>query len=106
MNKGVFFGCIAFLLLLVVGCSTLRVNNDLIVDRVRSAVENNLAAKGYAKVDSASADFVVSWLGGIDKKLQVESIDHFYSPYRVWSIGQRPILERYQRCTNNHCQRV
>ncbi len=125
MNKRVFFGCILFLLLLVGGCSTLRVssdfnptydftrlktyawlddgkavssdarvNNDLIVERVRSAVESSLAAKGYVKTDAASADFVVSWLGAIDKKLQVESIDHFYSPYGYGALARDPYWNR------------
>ncbi len=121
MNKRVSFGCVFFLLLFVVGCSTIRVstdfnptydftklrtyawldndkavssdarvNNDLIVDRVRRAVENSLAAKGYTKIDAASADFVVSWFGAIDTKLQVDSIDHFYSPYGYGALVRDP----------------
>ena len=58
-----------------------RINNDLIVSRVRAAVEKNLEDRGLVKTDKASADMVVSWFGAIDTKLQVESIDHFYSPY-------------------------
>jgi Domain of unknown function (DUF4136) len=70
--------------------SDARINNDLIVDRVRAAVEKTLAAKGYVKTESASADFMVSWLGAIDKKLQVESIDHFYSPYGYGALARDP----------------
>ena len=69
-----------------------RINNDLIVDRVRSAVEKNLAAKGYVKGDESSADFVVSWLGAIKKKLLVDSIDHFYSPYGYGALGRDPFM--------------
>lgn len=58
-----------------------RLNNDLIIDRVRSSVETNLARRGFVKTNDPSADFQVSWHGAISKKLQVESIDHFYSPY-------------------------
>ncbi len=58
-----------------------RVNNDLIVSRVRAAVEKNLEDRGLVKTDKVSADMLVSWFGAIDTKLQVESIDHFYSPY-------------------------
>lgn len=58
-----------------------RINNDLISGRVRSAVEENLAIRGFVKTESSSADFRVSWHGTITKKLQVETIDHFYSPY-------------------------
>lgn len=70
--------------------SDARINNDLIVERVRAAVERTLAAKGYVKTESASADFKVSWLGAIDKKLQMESIDHFYSPYGYGALARDP----------------
>ncbi len=79
-----------------------RVNNDLIVDRVRKAVERTLAAKGYVQVGSASADFTVSWFGAIDKKLQIDTIDSFYSPYgygalyrdSFWGGGMRTTTTR------------
>ncbi len=58
-----------------------RVNNDLMVNAVRVAVEENLAKRGFVKGNMASADFVVSWLGAIDTKLQNDTIDHFYSSY-------------------------
>lgn len=67
-----------------------RINNDLIIDRVRTAVENTLVAKGYVKTEAASADFMVSWLGAIDKTLQVETIDHFYSPYGYGALARDP----------------
>ncbi|MEN8200221.1 MAG: DUF4136 domain-containing protein [Thermodesulfobacteriota bacterium] len=67
-----------------------RINNDLVIDRVRSAVEWTLAAKGYVKSDAASADFRMSWLGVIDKKLQLDTIEHFYSPYGYGSLYRDP----------------
>ncbi len=75
-----------------ISSSDARVNNALIVDRVRKAVEQTLATRGYVKTDSASADFIVSWLGAIDKKLQVDTIDHFYSPYGYGSLYRAPAL--------------
>lgn len=71
------------------GCDT-RINNDLVIDRVRAAVEKTLAAKGYVKTSTASPDFMVSWHGAIDKKLQMESIDHFYSPYGYGALSRDP----------------
>lgn len=68
----------------------IRINNDLVIDRVRAAVERNLAAKGYVKSDGASADFMVSWLGAIKRKLQYDTIDHFYSPYGYGALGRDP----------------
>lgn len=69
-----------------------RINNDLIIDRVRSAVEANLAARGFVKVNNQSTDFQVSWHGGIEKKLQVDTIDHFYSPYGYGAMYRDPFL--------------
>ncbi|MBU0962103.1 MAG: DUF4136 domain-containing protein, partial [Proteobacteria bacterium] len=82
--------------------SDARVNNALIIERVRSAVDQTLAAKGYVKTDSASADFMVSWLGAIDKKLQVDTIDHFYSPYGYGSLYRDPFLAGSMPTTRIH----
>ncbi len=76
-----------------------RVNNDLVVDRVCKAVEQTLAARGYVKTDAASADFIVSWFGAIDKKLQVNTIDHFYSPYGYGSLYRDPFWSGSVRTT-------
>ena len=76
-----------------------RINNDLVVDRVRKAVEQTLAARGYVKTDAASADFIVSWLGAIEKKLQVDTIDHFYSPYGYGSLYRDPFWGGSTRTT-------
>ncbi len=67
-----------------------RINNALMVDRVRAAVERTLTAKGYVLTDADSADFMVSWLGAIDKKIQVETMDNFYSPYGYGPLGMDP----------------
>ncbi len=70
--------------------SDARVNNDLVRDRVQAAVERILAARGYVKTSPVTADFRVSWLGAIDKKLQVNSIDHFYSSYGYGALARDP----------------
>lgn len=72
--------------------SDTRINNDLVVDRVRHAVETALAAHGFVKTDAESADFQVSWHGAIEKKLQVDSIDHFYSPYGYGPFCRAPFM--------------
>ncbi len=69
-----------------------RINNDLVVARVRNAVEKNLEARGFVKVASDSADFRVSWHGAIKKKLQVDTIDHFYIPYGYGALYRDPFL--------------
>lgn len=58
-----------------------RVNDPLVIEAVRNAVEANLEKKGYRKAEGGQADFLVTWFGAIEKKVQVESIDHFYHGY-------------------------
>ncbi len=79
--------------------SDARVNNDLVIDRVRKAVEQTLAARGYVKTDGGSADFMVSWLGGIDKKIKVQTIDHFYTPYGYGALYRDPYWGGTMRST-------
>ena len=69
-----------------------RINNDLVAARVRNAVEKSLEARGFVKADSSSADFRVSWHGAIQKKLQVDTIDHFYSPYGYGALYRDPFM--------------
>ena len=79
--------------------SDARINNTLVVDRVRKAVEQTLAARGYVKTEAGSADFMVSWLGGIDKKIQAQTIDHFYSPYGYGALNHDPYWGSTMRST-------
>ena len=67
-----------------------RINNDLIIDRVRRAVEANLASRGFVKSNAKPTDFQVSWHGTIERKMQMETIDHFYSPYGYGALYRDP----------------
>ena len=67
-----------------------RINNDLVIDRVRAAVEQSLENKGFVKAEGERADFMVNWHGAIDKKIQVKTIDHFYSPYGYGPLSRDP----------------
>jgi len=58
-----------------------RINNDLVKNRMISAIESALDAKGFTKVAKDQASFLVEWHGSIDSKLQVDTIDHYYRPY-------------------------
>lgn len=65
-----------------------RVYNDIIDVRVRMAVDQELKARGYQRVDmSEDPDFLVGWQGAIDTKVSVDTVDSFYGypwgPY--WS---------------------
>ncbi len=72
--------------------SDTRINNDLMIARVRNAVEKSLEASGFVKDDGGSADFRVSWHGAIQKKLQVDTIDHFYSSYGYGALYRDPFM--------------
>lgn len=67
--------------------NNVRVNNTKVIEAVRNAVEKNLKQKGYQKVENGKADFLVTWFGAIEEKVQVESINHFYSGY-----GYGPVM--------------
>lgn len=102
--KNILFG--AFGLLLISGCSTIRVDSDyargsefsslktyawasdsqpktgdlridntLIDSRVRSAVDETLAAGGYQKISSGTPDFLVVYRLSIEGKLDVTTIE-------------------------------
>lgn len=64
-----------------------RINNDLVKARMIQAIEANLNAKGYTKVDKNEASFLIMWHGSIDSKMQVDTINRHYGPYGYGSRG-------------------
>ena len=62
-----------------------RINNPELASLVRTAIEKNLQAKGFVK--NGKADFLINWLGAIDKKVKTESIQHFYSGYGYGALS-------------------
>ncbi len=68
-----------------------RINSEVVVGGMRKTVEKVLAARGYVKTEEGSADFMVSWLGGIDKKIRAENIDHLYSSYGYGALQHDPL---------------
>ncbi|QUN06688.1 DUF4136 domain-containing protein [Shewanella yunxiaonensis] len=57
--------------------------NGLLDQRVREAVDADLARKGYIKVDAKDADVLVNYLTKLDKRYKVDSINTSlgYSPF-------------------------
>jgi hypothetical protein len=51
-----------------------RIDNDLIDERVRSAVEAQLNAKGFVRVDKADADFLVAYFIDYKQRISGSSI--------------------------------
>jgi len=62
-----------------------RLHNALVDGRVRSAVERALAARGFQKVPTENADFLVTYHLGLETRMDVQTIhrSHGYSS-RTW----------------------
>ena len=77
----------------------IRINNSLIINRVVNAVNSNLQFKGYQLVDKDKADFLVTWFGGIENKIQQEIINSYYGylGYDSAYWGYRGYWPRYSR---------
>ncbi|CAM4154216.1 DUF4136 domain-containing protein [Corallococcus exiguus] len=56
-----------------------RINNDITNSQVTGAVDQDLQARGYQKVDaSANPDFLIGWQGAIDKRLSADTVDNYW----------------------------
>ncbi|WP_375760737.1 DUF4136 domain-containing protein [Corallococcus exercitus] len=56
-----------------------RINNAITESQVTGAVDRNLQARGYKKVDaSANPDFLIGWQGAIDTRLSAETVDSYW----------------------------
>jgi hypothetical protein len=83
----------------------LRINNALINDRVVAAVDTRLEAKGYRKVDAGTPDIYVTWLGAIDRRIRVDTINDYYGSswhgsYRCcWGSPRRTLVSEYEEGT-------
>lgn len=58
--------------------SPVPVTNPEVSGAVRDAVDKSLKKKGYLKQDGDDVDFLVAWFGGVEKKVKLETINHFY----------------------------
>ena len=52
--------------------------NTLIEGRLDAAIERELAARGFRRVSSGSADFVVNYSGAVERRLRTQVIDRYY----------------------------
>ena len=66
-----------------------RLDSSLLEARVRSAVETQLAARGYAKVSADQADFLVTYHVALESKLDVDTIYRSYG--YGWGRGYGPV---------------
>jgi hypothetical protein len=64
-----------------------RMRNDLVDKRIKSSVNNELAAKGYRQ-DSNNPDFLIAYHIGLKEKVDVNTYGYGYAPRgRYWGWG-------------------
>ncbi|GBC63726.1 DUF4136 domain-containing protein [Desulfonema ishimotonii] len=57
--------------------------DSLTDERIRQAVDGEMAAKGYRKISGENPDFLVYHYVAVEKKLMIETVNHYYG-YRSW----------------------
>lgn len=58
-----------------------RIDNPLLDQRIRAAVERSLAEHGYRKVEDRTPDFYVAYHLQIEQKLDIRTVDRGYYSY-------------------------
>lgn len=61
-----------------------RIDNDLVANRIRGAVERSLAARGYAKTSTGEGSFGIGYHGFIQGKVDVQTVDRYYGYGPGW----------------------
>lgn len=64
--------------------------NELMDERVRTSVDNELQSKGLSKVKTGEADILINYLTQIDKKVNIDTFNSSfgYSPYHGAGWGR------------------
>jgi hypothetical protein len=65
-------------------------NDAAIEARIRSAVERELAAKGYTKSDASKADFLVGYAGVTARGLKAHTVNEYYGYKRYRGSSALP----------------
>ena len=69
-----------------------RIDNPLLVKRVRHGVTRQLQLQGYVEADASAADMLVGYHISLDKKLSVQTINNYYGyGHRGWGAWGRPM---------------
>ena len=87
---------------------TSRIPNPLLEPRIMASIENNLAAKGFSRVESPeAADFVVAFTVGSREEIKVDTYPSMYAGYgypRGWGgayygmgYGTETTVRQYQK---------
>lgn len=65
------------------------VNNDLVHNRIRSAIESQLTARGFRAQTDPTPDFWVAYHIGIERKIQVDTMYHRHAGWGRRSYRHR-----------------
>ena len=79
-----------------------RMDSTLLNERIRNAVEAQLAERGFEKVASARADFLVAYHTAVQRKIDVDSVYRGYG-YGAgawgWGAGHETVVYEYDQGT-------
>ena len=70
-----------------------EVTNPDVDTWVKASVEKQLQSKGYKKATNNQPDFLVSWIGAIEKKVKANSVEHLYSSYGYGPVAASMPME-------------
>lgn len=79
-----------------------RLDNSLLNERIRNAVDAQLAARGYKQAARAEADFLVAYHTAIERKMDVDTIyrGYGYGPGAWgWGAGHETVVYQYDQGT-------
>ena len=80
-----------------------RVQNSLLDERIRAAVDTELSTKGFQKLRSGSPDFLVSFHVGVESKLDVTTLNRSYpyygGYYGAWGGYSETMVREYEQGT-------
>lgn len=80
-----------------------RLDNPLLDKRIRSAVEKELAAKGYVKAENGRPDFKVAYHTALEMRSEYRTIDDFYRGYGYYGYtgwgGRTTYVYQYEEGT-------
>ena len=80
-----------------------RVDNSLLDERIRAALDTELSAKGFQKLRGGSPDFLVSFHVGVQSKLDVTTLNRSYpyygGYYGAWGGYSETMVREYEQGT-------
>lgn len=67
----------------------IRVNNIALDTQIQQAVDKHLKSKGYKRVESDQADYLITWFGSIKEEVKEIAVSQYYSSYGYGALAGR-----------------